>query len=353
MLIIKEANFEDIEKEWALLRDMPLDENGCINSYHGVKRQDFDKAVYSMIESKQGINLPEGFVPDTTLFVWMDDKPIGLFRVRHYLNESLRAGSGHIGYWIAPQYRDRGYATEALGLVLKYAAKIIDEEEFYLRVDKTNPASLRVMEKNGGKIVSEDAKKYYVRIAKPEVGEEPAPAEEAKPVQVSPPAEKLSVYIREMKPEEYPLLDEFLYEAIFIPEGVEPPPREIINQPELQVYVKDFGNQPHDGCLVAEYEGKVVGAVWVRDMPDYGHIRDGEPSFAIAVLKEYRGHGIGTALMERMLGRLTARGYANASLAVQKANYAVRMYKNVGFVVVGENEEEFIMEAELGASLSE
>ena len=66
MLIIKEANFEDIEKEWVLVRDMPLDENGCINSYHGVKRQDFDKAVFSMIESKQGLNLPEGFVPDTT-----------------------------------------------------------------------------------------------------------------------------------------------------------------------------------------------------------------------------------------------------------------------------------------------
>jgi ribosomal protein S18 acetylase RimI-like enzyme len=49
-----------------------------------------------------------------------------------------------------------------------------------------------------------------------------------------------------------------------------------------------------------------------------------------------------------MLGRLTARGYANASLAVQKANYAVRMYKNVGFVVVGENDQEFIMEADLG-----
>ena len=341
MLTIREANFEDIEKEWLMLRDMPLDENGCINSYHGVKRQDFDKALFSMIESKQGINLPEGFVPDTTLFVWMDDKPIGLFRVRHYLNDSLRTGSGHIGYWIAPQYRDRGYATEALGLVLQYAAKIIDEDEFYLRVDKTNPASLRVMEKNGGHIVSEDTKKYYVRIPKPEITE-PEPA-------VSPAApQQAEVHIRAMAPEEYPLLNDFLYEAIFIPEGVEPPPREIINDPALQVYVKDFGTKPDDGCLVAEQDGKIVGAVWVRDMPDYGHIRDGEPSFAIAVLKEYRSRGIGTQLMQRMLGRLTARGYANASLAVQKANYAVRMYKNVGFVIVGENDQEFIMEADLG-----
>lgn len=43
--------------------------------------------------------------------------------------------------------------------------------------------------------------------------------------------------IRRLKQEEAGILDTFLYEAIFIPEGVEAPPRDIINQPELQVYV--------------------------------------------------------------------------------------------------------------------
>lgn len=32
---------------------------------------------------------------------------------------------------------------------------------------------------------------------------------------------------------------------------------------------------------------------------------------------------------------------------VQKANYAVKMYRNVGFHVVSENEEEYIMVCEL------
>lgn len=78
---------------------------------------------------------------------------------------------------------------------------------------------------------------------------------------------------RGISPDELPLLDDFLYEAIFIPDGVPAPPRSIIEQEDLQVYVRDFGQQPDDHCLVAECDGKVVGAVWVRLMDDYGHIR--------------------------------------------------------------------------------
>lgn len=149
--------------------------------------------------------------------------------------------------------------------------------------------------------------------------------------------------IRPIKSEEYGLLDDFLYEAIFIPEGTEQPPREIINAPELQVYVENFGRKEHDICFAAETEGKVVGAVWVRDMQDYGHIEDGVPSFAIALYKEYRGHGIGTEMMKRMLTELSSRGYRKVSLAVQKENYAVRMYEKVGFETLRETEEEYIM----------
>ena len=36
-------------------------------------------------------------------------------------------------------------------------------------------------------------------------------------------------------------------------------------------------------------------------------------------------------------------GYKKASLAVQKENYALKMYLKVGFKIFDENEEEFIM----------
>ena len=66
--------------------------------------------------------------------------------------------------------------------------------------------------------------------------------------------------IREMTAQEYPLLNDFLYEAIFVP-GVEPPSKSIITVPELQIYVKDFETSKDDFPLVAEVENKIIGAV--------------------------------------------------------------------------------------------
>ena len=153
--------------------------------------------------------------------------------------------------------------------------------------------------------------------------------------------------LRELAPNETKLLESFLYEAIFIPEGVEPPDRFIIDQPELKIYYEDFGTGRADHCIVADDEGKVIGAVWTRIMNDYGHVDDETPSFAISLYKDYRGRGIGTCLMKEMLTLLKEKGYKQASLAVQKANYAVRMYEKVGFRTIDENDEEYIMVCEL------
>lgn len=153
--------------------------------------------------------------------------------------------------------------------------------------------------------------------------------------------------IRHIRKSEYPLLNNFLYEAIFIPDGVDPPPRSILKSPDLQVYVDHFGESKDDIGLVAEVDEKIVGAVWVRIMDDYGHVDDRTPSFAISLYKEYRGLGIGTAMMRAMLTLLKHRGYKRASLAVQKANYAVKMYLRVGFRLVEERGEEFVMVIDL------
>lgn len=153
--------------------------------------------------------------------------------------------------------------------------------------------------------------------------------------------------IREMQRTEYPLLECFLYEAIFIPNGVEPPSKSIIYRPELQVYISNFGANKHDIAFVADIDGNIVGAVWVRIMNDYGHIDDNTPSLAISLYKKYRGKGIGTALMKEMLTTLKERGYKQASLSVQKKNYAAKMYQKLGFQIIEENEEEYLMSKKL------
>lgn len=154
---------------------------------------------------------------------------------------------------------------------------------------------------------------------------------------------KSGIILRELREDEQDILKNFLYEAIFIPNGVEPPPRDIILRPELKLYYEDFGTDQADNCIVAEENGKVIGAVWTRIMNDYGHVDDETPSFAISLYKEYRGRGIGTQLMLAMLELLKRQGYEKASLAVQKKNYAVKMYEKVGFRIVDENDEEYIM----------
>ena len=143
--------------------------------------------------------------------------------------------------------------------------------------------------------------------------------------------------IREMRSEEYCLLSDFLYEAIYIPEGIEPPPKSVIECPELQEYIVEFGNRKHDKALVAEMQGNVIGAIWVRIMNDYGHIDNDTPSLAMSVYKKYRGLGIGTSLLKQLLQVERLAGYSKISLSVQKSNYAVKMYEKVGFTVADEN----------------
>ena len=154
---------------------------------------------------------------------------------------------------------------------------------------------------------------------------------------------QINYTIRPLREEETHLLRDFLYEAIYIPEGVEPPTKEVIDIPELKIYIENFGKNQDDYCLVAETGNKVIGAVWARIMNDYGHIDNNTPSLSISLYREYRNKGIGTSLMKEMLKLLRDKGYHQVSLSVKKANYATKMYLKLGFKIIRETDEEFIM----------
>ena len=165
MIFLKELNLQDVEKEYQYIVSVPADENGFINDFYNAPRKNFETAILQpLICQGQGMDLPEGYVPQTHYLLWDDDIIVGWFRLRHYLCPSLINGAGHIGYSIREGFRGKGYATTGLRLKVEKAAKIIPENEIYLRVNKNNPASLRVMLKNGGYIHHEDQYQYYVRI---------------------------------------------------------------------------------------------------------------------------------------------------------------------------------------------
>ncbi|WP_404811734.1 GNAT family N-acetyltransferase [Capnocytophaga canimorsus] len=158
------------------------------------------------------------------------------------------------------------------------------------------------------------------------------------------------VNIRPMNPSEYPLLQDFLYEAVFLPEGVAPPPRDIVFHPELRIYFADFGSQKGDVAVVATASERIIGAAWARIINDYGHIDDQTPSLSISLYSEYRSQGIGTKLFQKLLDQLAEEGYEKASLSVQKANYAAKMYLKMGFYVVKENDEDYVMVIDLNST---
>nr|WP_308627879.1 GNAT family N-acetyltransferase [uncultured Eisenbergiella sp.] len=165
MLYLKKVNEQDAQEEYNFITELPADENGFTNKYYGISREEFmQKALPEIVNFSEGIGLPEGYVPETDFFLWDDNHIAGLFRVRHYLNDFLKKGAGHIGYGIKKEDRGKGYASHGLAMALEEARELVKEDEIYMSVNRDNPASLRVQEKNGAYIHHMDDKEYYTRI---------------------------------------------------------------------------------------------------------------------------------------------------------------------------------------------
>jgi len=154
--------------------------------------------------------------------------------------------------------------------------------------------------------------------------------------------------IRGIIPADYPHMENFLYHAIYIPADEVLPPRDVIFDPEIYVYIKNFGSLPADCGTVAEIDGNIVGMAWARIIPAYGNIDENTPELAISVLSEFRGGGIGAALMAKLFDELRERGHTRTSLSVQKNNPAVRFYQRLGYRITDEKldhagHEDYIM----------
>lgn len=157
----------------------------------------------------------------------------------------------------------------------------------------------------------------------------------------------MDVQIRPIREREIPLLEEFLYEAIWQPGPGKRLPREVVHSPALRPYVEAFGERKGDCCLVGTVGGRVVGAVWCRCLHGYGWVDAATPELAVALCPEWRGRGIGTQLLRAMLDELRRRGFCAVSLSVQRDNPAARLYPRLGFRVVEERDGEWIMLCEL------
>lgn len=156
-----------------------------------------------------------------------------------------------------------------------------------------------------------------------------------------------NITIREIKQSELGILEDMLYEAIYQPDKNNLIPRSVLNIPEVNTYIRDFGKEKADYCLVADFKGEIIGAVWIRiisgDIKGYGYVDDYTPEFAISLLEEYRNQGIGALLITAMIDHLRKSDYNQVSLNVKKENYAVKLYRKMGFEVAREDDEDYLM----------
>lgn len=155
------------------------------------------------------------------------------------------------------------------------------------------------------------------------------------------------VVIRTMLPAEYPLLEDFMYEAIHQPDPENPYPKELIYYPQVSVYWEKWGTKQDDHCLLATQNNVIAGAIWARtfhtEIKGYGYIDEHTPEIAMAVFKEYRNQGIGTQLIKQMINLLQEKNYQQVSLSISKGNPAVHLYERMGFRTIAGNDEDDIM----------
>ena len=164
---LKKINLQDAFAQWEYITALPADENGLTNPYHGVTYDEYVKKVLpELISYEHPVNMPDWFVPESYYYLWDGDCLVGEFRIRHYLTDALRNGAGHIGYSIRKDMRSHGYGTTGLKMTLEIARGIVPEDEIYLRVNKDNVASQKVMLKNGARIAGEDDAHFFMRIKK-------------------------------------------------------------------------------------------------------------------------------------------------------------------------------------------
>ncbi len=131
-----------------------------------------------------------------------------------------------------------------------------------------------------------------------------------------------------------PFLWDMLYTAVHVRDGDEPPPRSVIEEPNIAHYLVDLGRPGDDVRLAVSDAGERIGAAWCRlmppDDPGYGYVAPDIPEVSMAVVEEWRGRGVGTRLLLDLLAR-----NPTMSLSVDDENTgAERLYARLGFAVV-------------------
>ena len=151
---LKEININMEQKEYEMLQGILNVENGFMNDAYGLSFDEYKEWLQKMVNNSRGIDLPDGWIPYTTYMLYIDEIPVGYGRIRHSSSEYLETvvGAGNLGYGISKEQRGKGYGNILFKELLK-KCKEYGYNEIKLFPLKSNEATIKIMLKNGGKII--------------------------------------------------------------------------------------------------------------------------------------------------------------------------------------------------------
>ena len=163
-LEIRKLSAGDGRDIYEMLQELPRNENGFINSLHGMTFNEYKAALKNAAEDAEQSGIVDGWkVPSTTFWLFEDGRPVGLGRVRHLLTDALLENGGNVGYSIRPDARGRGLGKKLLSFLISESREM-GLDKLLLTIQNHNEPSIRAALANGGRIEKVTADRHYIWI---------------------------------------------------------------------------------------------------------------------------------------------------------------------------------------------
>ena len=160
---LRKLSVKDGEDVYNMLQDIDNNENGFINHCRGMDYEHFGNWLMSSAEKDKGIGLESWMVAQTIYWLYVDNTPVGIAKLRHGLTRALEIEGGHLGYAIAYPHRNRGYCTKLIGLILPEAAKM-GIDQVLVTAKNSNQPSIKAALNNGGIVEKCENGRHYIWI---------------------------------------------------------------------------------------------------------------------------------------------------------------------------------------------
>ena len=155
---------------------------------------------------------------------------------------------------------------------------------------------------------------------------------------------------RALEPADQDVLWELLHVALWDPPPAPLRPREVLQHPDVRIYAEAWGRREGDVGVVAEVDGRIAGACWMRLVKGgkgLSYIDDATPQLGIALFPEFQHQGHGEPLMRAALEAAARQGYGKVTLSVHPQNPARNLYRRCGFAQVDVRRTYLIMVCDL------